>query len=369
MSLNKRVTLYREIELYRKRPLIVYVTSKREGVWATMASDALPYVVEQLDLLDEGTQELDFLIASNGGDPMVAWRIMSLIRERGIDKVSVLVPQSAYSAATMVALGANEIVMHPNSNLGPVDMQITSISEVGRRSFSTEEITAFLSFVRERLGITDQEHIRSLFELTCKEVGSLGVGFTVRSARLAIDLGERLLGMHLKDVDAARRRVMVEELSRVFQSHDYPVSRTEAIGISLPVNKERDKKLERLMWSIWLDLEAELKEREPFKPIIELLRSNEAKKLLAPVPQLDLPMNAPTPMVNADLTAVQGVAKVDPVPFELLEALIESPRLAWSRKVKGMILSCRTPDLAIQLNALQTFSGWDATPISHAGGS
>ncbi len=121
MSFKERLVLHQKIEEHRKRPLLVYVTSKREGVYASMATNALPYLIDQLDLIPPSTKELDFLIVSLGGDPMVAWRIMSLIRER-VDKVSALIPQSAYSAATLLALGANEIVMHPNSNLGPVDM-------------------------------------------------------------------------------------------------------------------------------------------------------------------------------------------------------------------------------------------------------
>src|SRR5947209_8738431 len=105
MGLNQRLTLYQKIEGHRKRPMLVYVTSKREGINASMASNALPYVIDQLNALPADATDLDLLIVSLGGDPMVAWRIMSLIRQR-VDRVSVLIPQSAYSAATLVALGA-----------------------------------------------------------------------------------------------------------------------------------------------------------------------------------------------------------------------------------------------------------------------
>ncbi len=160
MGLSERIGFYQQIEQHRKHPLLVYVTSKREGVDAPMASDALACLIDQLDLLPDGTVDLDFMIASYGGDPMVAWRIMSLIRER-VKRVSVLVPQSAYSAATLLALGADEIIMHPNSHLGPVDMQVTTVSEGKRILFSTEDISAFLDFVRDKLGITDQPAAKS----------------------------------------------------------------------------------------------------------------------------------------------------------------------------------------------------------------
>jgi ClpP class serine protease len=129
MGLTERMEIYTKIEAHRKHPIIAYITSKRQGIYASMANDALPSLIDQLDTLPEGTTALDFLIVSLGGDPMVAWRIMSLLRERvGKDGlVNVLVPQSAFSAATLLALGADEIVMHPNGHLGPVDMQVSTV--------------------------------------------------------------------------------------------------------------------------------------------------------------------------------------------------------------------------------------------------
>jgi hypothetical protein len=361
MSWNDRVELYDKIEHHRKRPLVVYVTSKRLGASAYMSSDALPQIVEQLDALPIGTQTLDFLIASYGGDPMVAWRIMTLIRER-VENVAVLIPQSAYSAATLVAFGANDIVMHPNGHLGPVDMQITSAGTTGQtKTFSTEDISAFLDFVRESLKITDQEHLRMLFELTCKEVGTLGIGFTARSSKLALDLGERLLAMHMKE-DEIGLRAIVQNMSKKFQSHGYPVSRKEVLEIGLPANKERDKQLEKLMWDVWLSIESDLKERSPFDILIELLRSSEATKLLAPVPQLDI--SAAATMGTHYNTGLDDIVKhtkvqVNPVDFEHLNALVESNRLAHSNVTKGKILACRMPDLLIKYNRVITSLEWE----------
>ena len=79
MGLNERVAIYKEIERRRDRPLLVYVTSKRSGTSASMASDVLPWLIDQLDLLPTGFANIDFLIVSFGGDPMVAWRIMVIV--------------------------------------------------------------------------------------------------------------------------------------------------------------------------------------------------------------------------------------------------------------------------------------------------
>ena len=372
MSWQKRIDLYKKIEAHRKRPLIVYVTSKRNGAWANMSTDALPQIIEQLDALPTDSKGLDFLIASYGGDPMVAWRIMTLVRQR-VDKVSVMIPQSAYSAATLLALGADEIVMHPNGHLGPVDMQITMGGGSGQpKTFSTEDISAFLDFVRDNLKITDQEHVRALFEITCKEVGSLGIGLTARSSKLAIDLGERLLALHMKDDDVGTKlRSIVQNMSRKFQSHAYPVNRKEALEIGLPVKKERDAELEKLMWDVWLNIEYDLKERLPFDVVIELLNSSEANKLLAPVPQLVIPPNVTSSAhynTSIDDVMKHAAETVNPVDFEYTNALVESSRTGSKNVTKGKILACRTPDLMIKYNRVVVSLEWETEQGEKGGG-
>jgi ATP-dependent protease ClpP protease subunit len=372
MSWDERIELYKKIEAHRKRPLIVYVTSKRNGAGAYMSTDALPQIIEQLDALPVDAKALDFLIVSYGGDPMVAWRIMTLVRQR-VDEVFVMIPQSAYSAATLLALGADEIVMHPNGHLGPVDMQITMGGGGGQpRTFSTEDISAFLDFVRDNLKITDQEHVRALFEITCREVGSLGIGLTARSSKLAVDLGERLLALHMKDEDAASKlRSIVQNMSRKFQSHAYPVNRKEALDIGLPVNKEQDTELEKLMWDVWLNIEHQLKERIPFDAVIELLNSPEATKLLAPVPQLVIPPNVTSSAhYNTSIGDVMqhATVTVNPVDFEYTNALVESSRAGSRNVTKGKILACRTPDLMIKYNRVVRSLEWETEQGEKGGG-
>src|SRR5580658_538425 len=114
MGLPERLELYRQIEELRSRPLLVYVTSPRANAPGSMAADAIPEFLDQLEALPAETKEIDLFVVSNGGDPTVAFRTMSLLRER-VDRVFVLLPQAAFSAATLMALGADEIVMHPHA--------------------------------------------------------------------------------------------------------------------------------------------------------------------------------------------------------------------------------------------------------------
>jgi ClpP class serine protease len=173
MDLAERRDRYRAIEEYRKRPLIVYATSTRPGVRAVMAADAVRELIDQIDAIPEA-KEVDVLVHSIGGDALAAWKLMSILRER-LQKVSVLVPFMAFSAATLFALGADEIVMHPHASLGPIDPQISIPQPDGsRRQFAYEDVGAFLRFLTSEVKVTEQSHVSTivdkLFSSNCQEL-------------------------------------------------------------------------------------------------------------------------------------------------------------------------------------------------------
>src|SRR6266404_5247469 len=164
------------------------------------------------------------------------------------------------------------------------------------------------------------------------------------------------------DESRSKLRSIVENMSRKFQSHSYTVSRTEASDIGLPVKKERDKVLEKLMWDVWLKIEKDLKENVPFDPLHELFASTQSAKLLAPVPLISLPMAASASAhfttTIADVNAAATVT-VDPVDFEFTDAIVESSRLASAHVTKGKILATRNPDLVMRYNMVTTSKAWE----------
>ena len=258
MPYRERLALYRDIETFRGRPLICYVTSIRPQASGQIAGDIIPELIKQINEIPGEHREVDFLVISNGGDPIAAARIISLLRER-FEKVSVLLPYVAYSAATLLALGADEIVMHPFSNLGPVDPQLVVTRPgqgggVERIAYGTEDLRNYFAFVRSEVGISDQEEMSNAFELLCKEVGAVPIGIAKRSAHLSLALGEKLLSLHMKD--SSQAKAITETLSRSYHHHGYPLGRSEAENIGLPVVRATDE-LERKLWQVWEDLERE----------------------------------------------------------------------------------------------------------------
>lgn len=105
-----------------KKPVISYFTSFRHPVMITDEdADMLEGLLQKCDL----SNGFYLLLSSPGGDGLAAERIVNICRSySGDEKYGVIVPGKAKSAATMICLGASEIMMSKTSELGPVDPQI-----------------------------------------------------------------------------------------------------------------------------------------------------------------------------------------------------------------------------------------------------
>ena len=89
-------------------------------------------------LLNIGDVEtLNVILHSPGGDGTVVEKFVGLCRAQ-CKKFRVIIPNEAKSAATLISLGADEIIMGPPSELGPIDAQIEVIANGLRRYVSAQ---------------------------------------------------------------------------------------------------------------------------------------------------------------------------------------------------------------------------------------
>jgi hypothetical protein len=363
MDIAERLARYQAVEEYRKRPLIVYATSTRVGVPGQMAGDAVREFIDQINAITEG-DGVDILMHSTGGDALAAWKLMSVLRER-FGNVAVVVPYMAFSAATIFALGANEIVMHPHASLGPIDPQVRVQSPDGKqRSFSYEDVGAFLRFVGEEVKLTEQAYVSSVIEKLFGEADPLIVGGAKRASELSTEVGERLLSMHMTSAEERQRaRQIAENLNKSFFSHSDAVSRSRARDLQLNIAASNPE-LERLVWDCYLGLESYMQLRENFDALQHLLKDQAAAAALAPMAPIQLPPNAPPQLVQqvfkiAGDAAVQGLSlKGVEVEFSVVNALVESRRLASEFRTTGTLSACRFPDGSIKVSSVITEAGW-----------
>ena len=106
-----RQLLIEAIQTARQSHVITYFVGDRPGVPAQIGEDAVRPMYEHLRAIGTGrVPRIDLFLYSRGGAIEVPWRIISMLREYG-DEINVLVPYKAHSAATLIALGADHIVM------------------------------------------------------------------------------------------------------------------------------------------------------------------------------------------------------------------------------------------------------------------
>jgi|GEM_PF-1189181 len=82
-------------------------------------------LIDQLNKIQTPPEKtrIDMVVLSNGGYPHPAYQMMNIIRSR-CKKLKAVVPLFAKSAATLMTLAADEIIMGAQSEIGPLDMQM-----------------------------------------------------------------------------------------------------------------------------------------------------------------------------------------------------------------------------------------------------
>lgn len=102
--------------------VITYIASLYHPVPMIMNQD-IPLFEDLLRSTGEA-KEGYLIINSPGGDGNVAEKIIMMCRQRFTKSFKVIVPNFAKSAATMIALGSDKILMGYLAELGPIDPQL-----------------------------------------------------------------------------------------------------------------------------------------------------------------------------------------------------------------------------------------------------
>src|SRR4051812_16515244 len=130
------------LSTYTKRDTFIYYTgwmdsmSLPPGSVSLVLSDMAGFMEA---CSDTKSRELDLVIHSPGGEADAVEQIGEYLRTQ-FDHIRAIVPLAAMSAATMLALSADEIVMGAHSQLGPIDPQITIMTAEGPRTASAQAI-------------------------------------------------------------------------------------------------------------------------------------------------------------------------------------------------------------------------------------
>lgn len=218
-------TLLKKISTAYNSPVITYWNNPRGSV---CGND----VIVLYELLEQiGQQESIYLfIRSDGGNGTASLRFVNLLRQY-CKKLIALVPVECSSAATMIALGADEIQMGPMAYLSAVDTSLThDLSPIDRDndrvSVSLDELNRVVRLWQKEKG-TDANPYQYLYQY----VHPLVIGAVDRADSLSVMLCKEILSYHMDNSDTATK--IAEELNSKYPSHGYPILLNEAVRLGL----------------------------------------------------------------------------------------------------------------------------------------
>jgi len=163
---------------------------------------------------------LDIILHTPGGLVLAALQIAHAIRNHKA-KVTVFVPHYAMSGGTLIALAADEIVMCPNSVLGPIDPQLGD------------------SPAASVLKVVEQKPVAEIDDKTLilADVGRKAIAQVKNAARQLLD----------RRLPAEEAEALAEKLSSGTWTHDYPILPEEARALGLPVSTDMPETVLALM--------------------------------------------------------------------------------------------------------------------------
>jgi len=228
--------------------LIVYTANPTHPVPGIMIHD-VPLFEDLLRSVAQSTKGC-LMLNSPGGDANAAEKLLMMCRQRFTQEFNVIVPDYAKSAATMMALGSDKIMMGYLAELGPIDPQLQTSVIPGGEVIPARSFLDGLDMIRKKVkegGDPVQMYLPMLSQIR-PEV----LAICQRAIDDARAFAEKWLKNFMLKKDPKQAEAVAEMLSTgaAYKSHGKVIDFNEAKDI-LKLNVERiDEKSE--LWSdIW----------------------------------------------------------------------------------------------------------------------
>lgn len=178
---------------------------------------------------DEKIKELDIILHTTGGHPNPAYAIAQILHDFA-NKITMLVPKYAYSAGTLLCLGANEIKLGHYATLSPIDITLSE-NRTSEGGIGLINIDYFMDFARKcRMMCADEDlstnvETELLVEMV-KQVTALDIGKYFRERMMTGHYAQVLLDNYLlaerKD-KIEKRKQIINKLLFESPSHDFDI--------------------------------------------------------------------------------------------------------------------------------------------------
>jgi membrane-bound ClpP family serine protease len=178
----------------------------------------LDQVFRSLSLLNPNrTKNVLLILLSRGGSIEPAYQISKVCKASARERFVVCVPRQAKSAATLIALGADEIHMSVLGQLGPIDPQLGGLPALG----VSQALETIATLVEKHPGSAEMFARYLRLALTVEQIGYYG-----RISESAEQYAVRLLStkVHIREKAAA----IAHELVHEYKDHAFVIDLEEA---------------------------------------------------------------------------------------------------------------------------------------------
>lgn len=273
---NSRVERIKVIQGLRNSKIIVYYSiDTLSGKDAEILFDLLQSVGKQ--------QKLDLFLLSPGGFVDPAFKMAKLCQDFATDNFGVIIPHYAKSAATLLCLGSDELVMGDASEIGPIDPRIEIKDEYGRKiNVSATSVEDALKVIEE---YTEGDPIKSLKYMPLIERINLNtLGEYRRALSSSKQYAEELLKSSKVLKNKKKIKSVAKKLATKYYSHGYPI-KSDFAKSELEFNvTDPDQKLWQAIWQLHKLYDAMIKESRDGKSMITTIF--EAEEFIMPITKL-----------------------------------------------------------------------------------
>jgi len=217
---NDRVQRIKAIQNKRNSKVIVYYSvSILDFNDAKILAELLQSIGKQ--------KKLDLFLLSPGGYVDPAFKMAKLCRDFSEESFSVIIPHYAKSAATLLSLGADELVMGHPSEIGPIDPRIRVKDNYGREvDVSATAIKDALKVIEELSGESPEKSLKYMPLIEKINLDTLGE--YERALKASQQYAKTLLETGKLLNDKSKAEEVANNLAKDYYSHGYAIYADEA---------------------------------------------------------------------------------------------------------------------------------------------
>lgn len=247
--------LVKEIEKITKRNLIVYTAFLRHPAGAIFQEDSqlIESLLRSIDL-SRYPDTLDLLLHTPGGDPTAAERIVQTCRSYS-KSFKVIVARTAMSAGTLIAMGADEVVMTETAELGPIDPQMIVNTREGQALRPAAAfVDAYLELInKSQDAIKAKEPPHPYIELL-RSIDPTWIQVCLKARALAETIAKEFLKKYM--MNGSEEGQIEKTVSNFMKegellSHGRIIRHEKASGYGLKINAiSKGNELDALLWEL-----------------------------------------------------------------------------------------------------------------------